>query len=40
MTNELKHYLVDVDRTEKFVFENKYGVFEIVRINTKPDRDI
>ena len=40
MKNELKHYLVDVDRTEKFVFENEYGVLEIVRINTKPDRDI
>lgn len=40
MKNELKHYLVDIDRTEKFVFENKYGVLEIVRINTKPDRDI
>jgi adenine C2-methylase RlmN of 23S rRNA A2503 and tRNA A37 len=40
MKNELKHYLVDVDKTEKFVFENEYGVLEIVRINTKPDRDI
>jgi len=40
MKNELKHYLVDVDKTEKFVFENTDGVLEIVRINTKPDRDI
>jgi adenine C2-methylase RlmN of 23S rRNA A2503 and tRNA A37 len=40
MKNILKYYLVDVDKTEKFVFENKYGILEIVRINTKSDRDI
>lgn len=40
MKNELKYYLVDIDKTEKFVFENEYGILEIVRINTKPDRDI
>lgn len=38
--NELKHYLVDPDRTEKFVFQNENGIMEIVRINTKEDRDI
>jgi adenine C2-methylase RlmN of 23S rRNA A2503 and tRNA A37 len=40
MKNELKYYLVDIDKTEKFVFENEYGILEIIRINTKPDRDI
>jgi 23S rRNA (adenine2503-C2)-methyltransferase len=38
--NKLKYYLVDTDRTEKFVFENENGILEIVRINTKTDRDI
>lgn len=35
-----KHYLLDPDGTEKFVFNDGIGVLEITRINTKEDRDI
>lgn len=37
---ESRFYLVDPDGTEKFVFNDENGVLEIVRINTKHDRDI
>ena len=37
---ELIHYLLDPDGTEKFVFNDTIGIIEIVRINTKLDRDI
>jgi adenine C2-methylase RlmN of 23S rRNA A2503 and tRNA A37 len=30
----------DPDSTEKYVFQDEIGTIEIVRINTKPDRDI
>lgn len=40
MTIKLISYLVDPDQTEKFVFEDENGVLEIVRINTKEERDI
>lgn len=40
MEIKLTYYLLDTDGTEKFVFNNKEGVLEIVRINTKEDRDI
>lgn len=37
---QFKHYLLDPDNTEKFVFQDENGILEIVRINTKKDRDI
>lgn len=37
---EFNYYLVDPDGTEKFVFKDSNGILEIVRINTKEDRDI
>lgn len=37
---ELLHYLLDPDNTEKFVFQDENGILEIIRINTKQDRDI
>lgn len=40
MSLKIVSYLLDPDGTEKFVFNDDNGVLEIVRINTKDERDI